>query len=523
MIVEIGLSDALDPGMTVTEIAPMGQPIDVTALTTAAFIGRALRGPVNTPISITSFSAFRRRFGGIWRQSSLGPAVQQFFEHGGKRLSVVRVANSARGAMLCLPAEHGVLVLHALEPGATENIRAAVDYDRINSMDKDHFNLTIQRVAPENGLVIDQEIYHRLSCNEESERFIGDVLLSSSIVTVDVPLPPGRPAATNTGGADSTPKYVDHAQRGSDGLELSDYDLIGSMRNNNGLFALEAVEQFDLLYLPPPARDHDLGPAVLLAAEMYSRKRGAMLILDPPTQWKSAAEAVVNVREAGYASPNIVSYFPRMVSRDDEDTLPRAVGGALAGLLCKIDEQYGPWEDLDQHGFGFSRKLTPAIVLTTAEGARLVHEGLNVIAGQTAGRAGFCGSVTLGRGSQTDRNSSSLTVRRLCLAITNTIERATRWAVFESNVAEVAERIQGQVHAYLVWLDDQGAFASDKFNVQCDSTLHAGPMDPHRGITILLTFLPLGSDEFISLTLHQSVSGFRVATTAFAPVIAACA
>ncbi len=517
------MSDALDAGMTVTEIAPMGQPIDVTVPTTAAFVGRALRGPVNTPVLIGNFAAFRRRFGGIWRQSSLGPAVRQFFEHGGKRLCVVRVANNARGAMICLPAEHGVLVLHALEPGATENIRAAVDYDRINSTDKTHFNLTIQRIAPDSGLVIDQEIYHRLSCSEHSGRFIEDVLFTSSLVTVDTPLPPGRPMASDGGGAGASPEYVNHAQRGSDGAELSDYDLVGSMRTNTGIFALEAVDQIDLLYLPPPARDHDLGPAVLLAAEMYCRKRGAMLIVDPPARWQSVVDAVVNVRKAGYASPSIVAYFPRMYSSDDKDSLPRVVGGALAGLLCKVDEQHGPWEDLDQPGFGFSRNLKPCIQLTAEEGARLVHEGLNVIAGQSAGRAGFCGSVTLGRGRQTDRNSASLTVRRFCLALTNTIERATRWAIFEPDAPQVAEHIQAQIHAYMIWLDDQGAFASPEFTVQCDSTVYSGPTDPNRGITVLLAFQPLGSTEMVSLTLHQSVSGFRVASTAFAPVMAVCA
>jgi hypothetical protein len=329
--------------------------------------------------------------------------------------------------------------------------------------------------------------------------------------------------ATNGGGTGTSPEYVDFAQRGSDGAELSDYDLVGSTRANTGLFALDAVDEIDLLYLPPPARDHDPGPAVVLVAEMYCRKRGAMLILDPPSRWKSAAEAVGNVRKEGYASPNIVSYFPRMYSRDDEDLTPRAVGGAVAGLLCKIDAQHGPWEDLDQHGFGFSRKLAPAIKLTAAEGASLVHEGLNVIAGLTAGRAGFCGSVTLGRGSQMDRISTSLTVRRLCLAITSTIDHATRWAVFEPDAPKVAERIQAQIHAYMIWLDDQGAFAEPNFNVQCDAMLHSAPMDPHRGVTVLLAFQPQGSDEIVSLTLHQSVSGFRVATTAFAPVIAACA
>ena len=125
------MSDAIGRGITVTEIAPMDQPIDARVHTMAAFIGRALRGPLNTPILIENFATFCRRFGGVWLQSSLGPAVQQFFEHGGRQLYIVRVANGARGAMVCLPGHHSVLVLRALEPGSTERIRAAVDYDGI--------------------------------------------------------------------------------------------------------------------------------------------------------------------------------------------------------------------------------------------------------------------------------------------------------------------------------------------------------------------------------------------------------
>ena len=38
-----------------------------------------------------------------------------------------------------------------------------------------------------------------------------------------------------------------------------------------------------------------------------------------------------------------------------------------------------------------------------------------------------------------------------------------------------------------------------------------------------LAFHPVGSDKSISLTLHQTVSGCRVTTTAFAPVVEQCA
>ena len=129
------MSDAVDRGITVTEMALMGESIDVSPETTAAFVGRALRGPLNQPVLVRDFGEFRRRFGDTWSSSSLGPAVRQFFDHGGRQLYVVRVANNARGAMLCLPASGSALVLRAIEPGSTERIRAAVDYDGIDEDD----------------------------------------------------------------------------------------------------------------------------------------------------------------------------------------------------------------------------------------------------------------------------------------------------------------------------------------------------------------------------------------------------
>jgi len=235
------LSDANDRGITVTEIAAMDRPIDVSYDTTAAFVGRALRGPLNIPVLIESFNAFRRRFGGSWHRSSLGPAVRLFFENGGVKLYVVRVANSARGAMIALPASGGVLVLYAAEPGSTENIRAAVDYDGIESSDDEYFNLVIQRIAPDTGLILDQEIFSRVSCRDTSRNFIGSALLGSLLARVQMPLPNGRPAATVNDSAGTEAVYVGHAQSGSDGGALSDYDLIGSAINGTGIFALDSI------------------------------------------------------------------------------------------------------------------------------------------------------------------------------------------------------------------------------------------------------------------------------------------
>lgn len=255
------MSDAFDSGIRVTEFSPMDQPIGLDTDTTVAFIGRALRGPLDTPIAIDSMSAFTRRFGGVWSRSTLGPAVEQFFAHGGRRVHVVRVANNARGAMVCLPAHRGVLVLRALEPGSTEQIRASVDYDGIDSADETQFNLVVQRVSPADGLVVDQEIYTRVSCDEDSRSYLGDALATSTLVSLQKPLPAHRPAATMGRGVDSDSPYAGHAQRGTDGTDLSDYDLIGSAAAGTGLFSLDQLERLDLVYMPPPGRQLDMGPA----------------------------------------------------------------------------------------------------------------------------------------------------------------------------------------------------------------------------------------------------------------------
>jgi len=504
-------------GITVTEIAPMDGPIDLNPETTAAFIGRALRGPLNTPVLLRNFAEFRRRFGGIWQRSSLGVAVEQFFDHGGRQLYVVRVANGARGAMICIPAAQGVLVLRAVEPGSTESIRASVDYDGIDTNDPVHFNLTLQRVAPDTGLVVDQEIYRRLSCDEGDRNFIGSVLAGSELARPQFPLPAGRPKPTTHAANRFDPGYVGHAQGGTDGGPLSDYDLVGSAVAATGLFALNQVERFDLLYMPPPGRHQDLGPAAILAAELYCRRRGAMLLTDPPSGWKTAAAALSGTRDAGYASPNIISYFPRMCCRIEEGAPPRAVGGALAGLLCKLDRNHGSWRGLDHNDLVFRRDLVPAVEVGSDEARRLVREGLNVIAGPPGRAVSVRGSVTLARNCPTERKFASLGVRRLCLMLTNAIERATRWAVFQPNEVRLADRIHAQVHAYLSCLADAGAFADNRFIIQCDAGLHARPNHPERGVTILLAFHPVEANDAVTLTLHQTVSGCRVATTAFAP------
>ena len=95
--------------------------------------------------------------------------------------------------------------------------------------------------------------------------------------------------------------------------------------------------------------------------------------------------------------------------------------------------------------------------------------------------------------------------------------------MFEPDEEAVAERLLTQVDGYMSHLAHAGAFEGGRFAVQCNAGLDTHASDPDRGVSILLAFQPAGTEEELSLTLHQTVTGFRVATTAFGPVNAAVA
>src|SRR5262245_9973612 len=94
--------ELLHPGVYVQEVPSAVRPIQGVGTSTAAFIGRADKGPIPgtimpngrmaQPVLVTSFTDYQRQFGGFRRDSFLSYAAQSFFLNGGQRLYVVRVA-----------------------------------------------------------------------------------------------------------------------------------------------------------------------------------------------------------------------------------------------------------------------------------------------------------------------------------------------------------------------------------------------------------------------------------------------
>ena len=79
------------PGVYIEEIPSGVRTITGVATSITAFIGRALRGPTDTAVTINSYADFERIFGGLWADSSLGYAVRDFYLNGGGQAIIDRL------------------------------------------------------------------------------------------------------------------------------------------------------------------------------------------------------------------------------------------------------------------------------------------------------------------------------------------------------------------------------------------------------------------------------------------------
>jgi phage tail sheath protein FI len=131
------MPEYLSPGVYVEEVSFRAKFIEGVSTSTAGMVGQATFGPTSgLPELVTSFTEFRRRFGG-WddlkyadgettQGNYTAHGVRAFFDNGGQRLYVARVfvADAAKGdgqASLPLPGAAGTAQVRARYPGSWGN------------------------------------------------------------------------------------------------------------------------------------------------------------------------------------------------------------------------------------------------------------------------------------------------------------------------------------------------------------------------------------------------------------------
>ncbi len=509
------------PGVYVQEKASGVRTITGVATSITAFIGRALRGPVDQAVRIQSFADFTRRFGGLWSEAPLGYALSHFFLHGGGDAIVIRVFNGTVAddtAVLSFTTGGTDMVLEAASPGAWGNsLRVSVDHLTRDTADLLLFNLKVEELAaPGSTKVVATETFRNVSVDPTHPRFVNSVLEDqSALVRVRTSAP------VDSSPVDVIDATVQVADEGGDGVAITDAEIsdAGLAAGRQGLWALESVDLFNLLCIPPLDRETDVGDATWIAAATYCRERRAMLVVDSPEDWSTSSDPIGDA-ESGIdtlrgtigsdPAHNAAVYFPRLSMADPlAENRPAlfAPCGAVAGIMARTDAQRGVWKAPAGLDASLSGVSAMAYKMTDAENGRLNPLGLNCLRTMPVSGHLVWGARTLVGADLLASEWKYLPIRRLALFIEESLYRGTQWVVFEPNDEPLWAKIRLNLGVFMNGLFRQGAFqgstANEAYFVKCDAETTT-QADRNLGIVnIEVGFAPLKPAEFVVLTIQQ--------------------
>lgn len=502
-------------GIHVAESPDAEQPIARASAQSTAFVGRTLRGPVNVPIKVRSFTDYQQIFGPLWQPSPLSYAVEHFFEQGGRSAIIVRVVNGAAPATITLRCDQELLTLEALAPGTREFLRASIDYDNIASDDEERFNLVVQRVrSPGSERIEQQETFRAVSIDPESPRYLPTVLLESQLVRVRGAMPRTRPDRTLMPGTNLPIGYVHSNPDGDDGRPLTDYDIIGSAGDASGLFALQNVDDLAFLYIPPLSRAHDVGVSTLLVAARLCREKRAMLIVDPPATWETPAQAIEGLLNLDFHSDNAVMFYPRIITMDRVRGRQEvfANGGAVAGLLSRSGDAVSAAIALREPEPLLRGGVRLAVQVSATDRWRLAARGANVLQTVRSPDPRRPTLRTLACGASASTDGSYLSQQRFAQFVVDAIAKGTRWSLVAPRERNTWDRLFKQIYDFFKDLRIAGAFAAvseqQAYLIVCDERLN--DLDHADRVRILIQFAALHGGAFHSYLIEHSTRGTRV-------------
>lgn len=517
------------PGVYIQEIPSGSRTITGVATAVAAFVGRASRGPVDRPVTITSLAQFERTFGGLSRSSGLAYAVRDYYLNGGSQAVVVRLAGGAVSATVNVDS---AVTLEAIGPGTWGNAlevevthasgtEATLVAEQQGVPATELFHLTVRE-----GTLADprlSETYANVTLSEGPRR-LDTVLLDSQLVHVAAGFTPpasGRPSQRHPG---LTPAHYSagSASGGTDGTDSSTLaleDYVGGVgdtfaADKAGLYALKDADLFTMLVLPPSSPDGDLPDALWSPALSLCVEERALLIVDPP-----AGRTVTSIRtwidglNLTALGRNGALFYPRIRRADplrDGALGTFTPGGAVAGVMARTDGARGVWKAPAGLEAGIAGASGLEVALTDGENGQLNPYGINCLRTFRGVGSVVWGSRTLRGADLLADEYKYIPVRRLALFLEETLFRNTQWVVFEPNDEPLWAQVRASIGAFMQDLFRQGAFQGstprDAYFVRCDAETTT-QYDIDRGIVnIVVGFAPLKPAEFVVVSIQQKTA-----------------
>jgi phage tail sheath protein FI len=525
------------PGVYVEEIPSGVRTITGVATSITAFLGRALRGPTDEPVTINSFADFERTFGGLQVNYPMSYAVKDFYLNGGSQAIIVRLQKGAAiskqddlNLEAANPGKWGdALVVTIDDKGITDDVA-----NRYGIAKADLFNLTIYEDPP-NGRV---EKFRNVAVTPDSgSRRLDRVLKNESSVarvSLKADKSPDLPATRPTNSKDEEDpantkadptKFVKlSGGKNSDPL-TAEADFEGAKADKTGLYMLDKADLFNLLCIPPDTRDGDTPSGVYQTAMSYCTERRAMLIIDPPKAWSSnkdtaAATALAGLGAlnlAGPAARNAAIYFPRVLEADPQhdgqiDTFVPC--GLVAGIMARTDAQRGVWKAPAGLDAAINGIQGLEVNLNDPENGMLNPLGINCLRSFAVYGRVVWGARTMRGADQLGDEYKYIPVRRTALYIEESLYRGLKWVVFEPNDEPLWAQIRLNVGAFMHNLFRQGAFQGktprEAYFVKCDKETTT-QNDINLGIVnVVVGFAPLKPAEFVIIKLQQIAGQIEV-------------
>jgi uncharacterized protein len=361
------------------------------------------------------------------------------------------------------------------------------------------------------------------------------------VVPIDLPLPPPAPAIqgvptsiaaflgpTTSGPHDSSvlvTSMVDYERTfgvpGADdtGVSVRLFFQNGGQRayvvrtddvQGSGLPSLGSVDLVNLLSVPETAgmtAADAVGTVNSVAG--FCEERRAFYLVDPPrsltaadaSAWKGDLEPTANA----------ALYFPEVQVDDPVNPgQPRNVppSGAVAGVIARTDIQRGVWAAPAGLAVGAVQGVRGlAATLTEAESAGLTAAAVCPLRSFPGRGIRVWGARTLA--SATAPEWKYVSVRRLFLYLEESLDRGTRWAVFEPNDERLWQSIRTSIENFLFGLFQSGALVGrtpqDAYFVRCDRmTMTQDDIDNGR-LVCVVGIAPVRPAEFVQFRTTWSL------------------
>ena len=529
------------PGVYIEEVPSGARAIAGVATSIAAFVGRTWRGTVGEPIALFGFGDYEREFGGLWRNSSVSYAVQQFFANGGTHAIVVRTVNGSSGGSTAAAAATLTLTtgttLRAANPGSWgRNLRVTVDWNVSNTADTSLFNVFVHDdpdikfdTAARGGSGA-RETFRNVSMLPDSPRFVTKILEEQSRLVRVQALGAARPdeqvnaAPAQTSGSDGV-----LAGNAVTATAAAATELIGDAGAKTGLHALLKADLFNLLCLPPlvftrevsssqtERLEADVPMNVWTAAAEFCNDERALLLVDAPRNWAVTTAASSVSSFSAITRKNAALYFPRVRLMDplrDNQLESFAPCGVMAGVMARTDAARGVWKapagiEANLQGvLGLSINEAPGS-LTDEENGQLNPLGINCLRNLPAIGHVAWGARTLEGSDVLASQWKYIPVRRLALFLEESLFRGTHWVVFEPNDEPLWAQVRLNLGAFMHTLFLQGAFQGttprEAYFVKCDKDTTTQADIDNGIVNIVVGFAPLKPAEFVVIKIQQIV------------------